>query len=762
MGNEAVRAWFALIPYESGRLTMRKPRVLIIAAPFGFGPAAKSLIFARGLEDVAEVTFSADCDAYDFIARHKPPGMDCVRGPLPDLSPHRRSLSDFDCAISVNHIPAVQHLARLGLASRTIFHDSLLSWRKAEAEVEARMGLHSRLRACLVQDYPGAAGLLDRRAADVVALTAPLMWPLACEPSDGHRRSVVLHLGGITSRLAKWDEIAEPIGKLVSHVCRVFGRHGLAVAVVGSAHLKTLPLSEQNVHVLGDLSPEATARLIARGRLLVTTPGIGAIYEAMANDTPLVLLPPMNSTQLHHYRVLTMHGIPGSMPAEIVHRLVADAGKLGWEGQTLLCHRLLRVPSASLTADLPGIASGALAEVAAGDVEGSPVQAQRRLFGSLSRVSAIDVVRDILSSTPTPVRLRVVEDAPDRDGRVGIEQHLLRLPKVELHVHLEGSIRPEILLRLGERHKIALPFSAPDQYYKRCTFSNFGDFAKTLLLGVRCLRGPEDFFDLVIDIGHGLTRQSVRYAEITWTPQFYLGSRFALDDILGAMNEARRELNAQSGLDLRWIPDLVRSYPAPAAAIANWAASRTAAGVVALGLGGPEAAHPAPAFAAHFGQARARGLPANPHAGEGAGPESVWQTIEHLHPARIGHGVRAIEDERLVAFLAREAIPLEVCLTSNVKLGVYRSLAEHPVKRLIDAGCTVTLNSDDPVLFQTTLTDEYIHAVRECGLTLEEVKATILASLRASYLAEDKKHSMQIEFEREFSRLDGGGDPGRN
>ena len=136
------------------------------------------------------------------------------------------------------------------------------------------------------------------------------------------------------------------------------------------------------------------------------------------------------------------------------------------------------------------------------------------------------------------------------------------------------------------------------------------------------------------------------------------------------------------------------------------------------------------------------------------GPESIWETMQHLRPLRLGHGVRAIEDSGLVEYLARNAIPLEICLTSNVKLGIFPSYAEHPVKRLIDAGCTVSLNTDDPVLFQTTLTEEYVHAIRDCGLKIQDVKKTILDSLRSSYLSDDRKPSMQKEFQHEFSRLD--------
>lgn len=330
------------------------------------------------------------------------------------------------------------------------------------------------------------------------------------------------------------------------------------------------------------------------------------------------------------------------------------------------------------------------------------------------------------------------------------------LPKVELHLHLEGAIRPEVLLRLAERNHLRLPFSHPDQWHRFCSYATFRDFANVLLMGVRCLRRLEDFFDVIVDMGTSMADQNILYAEVTWTPQFYLDRGHSLDEILAALNDARTQVKARFGVEMRWIPDIVRSYPRPAWAITKWAsrAEVRSAGVVALGLGGPEAGHPASGFAAQFQFAHSQGLPANPHAGEGMGPESIWETIRHLRPSRIGHGVRAFEDQALVAYLARHAVPLEVCLTSNVKLGIFPSYAEHPVKRLIDAGCTVSLNSDDPVLFQTTLTEEYVHAIRNCGLDVRDVKKSIIDSLRSSYLSDEEKLSLQTEFQHEFGKLD--------
>ncbi len=330
------------------------------------------------------------------------------------------------------------------------------------------------------------------------------------------------------------------------------------------------------------------------------------------------------------------------------------------------------------------------------------------------------------------------------------------LPKVELHLHLEGALTPRVLLKLAERNRLRLPFSRPEDFARFYQYGSFKDFANALLLGVACLRKPEDFFDAVQELGRGLESENIRYAEVTWTPQFYLNRGYPLDVLLEAMNAARHELRQRSGIQLQWIPDLVRSFPQPAKLVATWASSKAAreAGVVALGLGGPEDGHPARVFESVFALARSAGLPANPHAGEGAGPSSMWETIRSLRPIRIGHGVRACEDKALISYLALERIPLEISITSNVRLGIFPDYESHPVKDLIRAGCVVTLNTDDPVLFGTSLSEEYLLAVTRCGLELADIHNSILVAIQSSYLPASDKVATLKWFIGEFDRLE--------
>lgn len=349
---------------------------------------------------------------------------------------------------------------------------------------------------------------------------------------------------------------------------------------------------------------------------------------------------------------------------------------------------------------------------------------------------------------------------PSPPAAPAIADYIRAMPKVELHLHLEGSLRPATLLKLAEGNRLKIPFTTVEEIETRLqNFRNFQEFIPPLLLGVDCLRRPEDFRDAVLALGRELAGQHVRYAEVTWTPQFYRRLGLPFDVLLEGLNEGRREVEESWGVKIGWIVDLVRSVPGPAGEVTAWACSETArsGGIVALGLGGPEATHPAAPFADHFRRARAEGLPANPHAGEGGGPESIRAALDLLGASRIGHGVRACEDPALLALLAARKVVLEVCPTSNLRLGLYPSYADHPLAQLAAAGCAVTINSDDPALFRTTLREEYLHAVVDCGLPLAALRESVLRAILNCHQEEGWRQGMAANFRAEFRSLDEAG-----
>lgn len=727
--------------------------VLIIAAPFGFGPSSKALILAKGLSESSSVTINLDGDVSGFVEQFKAPDVALVRGRFSQAYGNKEALAEFDLIVSINHAPALATLGRFGLLGRTVFFDSLFQWRSGNT----RDSIPSGLLAFLVQDYPGIAETLEPGLATHVLKVAPLLWPWKASSEEQRKQGLTLHLGGLTSPLAGWRELREPVREMVGSVYALARRHRLTLTVLGNQNLKDLDMPGEGLNILGSVSPEQSIKLFAASELVITTPGIGAIYESLANETPVALLPPMNSTQYHHFKVLSAMGFPTSMSPAVRDKVQGHINGKAWELQTKVCLGILRANTSILLSGLEPVFRALFDNQTSSEIRHGLIERQFSMYRNLSKLDAVDAISGLAPQprqAPAPeINLR----APSaRSVETRLRRYCRELPKVELHVHMEGSIRPDLLLKMARRNSIRLPFSDPAQFKRLQNFRNFREFANLLLMGVHCLRQPQDFFELVVNMGAQMAEQNVVYAEVTWTPQFYLNRGIPLDVILDTMNEARQYIKAKWGLEMRWIPDIVRSFPEPAWIVARWASGNKAmaGGVVALGLGGPEDSQPAGFFAEQFAHARTAGLPANPHAGEGSGPESVVETLDSLKPSRLGHGVRAVESPELISRLVRDNITLEICPTSNVKLGVYGSYAEHPLKRLVDAGCRVTINSDDPVLFGTDISRECEIAVSRCGLPMESLKDAMLNAAAASYLPEAEKQALMRGLRLKIEQID--------
>ena len=287
----------------------------------------------------------------------------------------------------------------------------------------------------------------------------------------------------------------------------------------------------------------------------------------------------------------------------------------------------------------------------------------------------------------------------------------LELPKAELHLHLEGSAEPETLHELD-------PATPVEEFRALYRYADFDAFLKAFAAIGKRLRTPADYALVTRRLLDRLAAQNVCYAEITLAAGVVLwkGQEFA--PIFDAVSEAAEA----SPVEVRWILDAVRQFgPEPAQRVAELAAERAGGGVVAFGIGGSEERGPAYWFGDASACARLAGLRLTVHAGETAGPESVWAALR-LGAERIGHGIRAIEDPALVAHLCQHRIPLEICITSNLVTGVVARLEDHPVRRLYDAGVPIVLNTDDPAMFGCTLTGEYRLAARAFGFTEAELR----------------------------------------
>lgn len=334
------------------------------------------------------------------------------------------------------------------------------------------------------------------------------------------------------------------------------------------------------------------------------------------------------------------------------------------------------------------------------------------------------------------------------------------IPKVELHVHLEGAIQPETLLKLAQRHQKTLPADTVAGLRTWYTFTDFAHFVKIYLTVSDCIRTPDDIELIAREFLAGQAAQNIRYSEVTYTAfTHYHFKGLSFGDQLAALNRARAWAEAELDTRMELIIDIPRSFAADdGLVVADWAIGAMGNGVVALGLGGPEVDNPPEKFQAAFDRAHAAGLPCIPHAGETAGPQSIWGALRALHAVRIGHGVRCLEDAVLVDELRDRQIPLEVCPTSNICLGVFPEWSEHPLSRLLDAGLSVTLNSDDPPMFNTTLTDEYINAAHTFQWDAATIEQLVLNAVRVSMLPASAQADLESHCVEAFARLRGGHD----
>jgi adenosine deaminase len=342
---------------------------------------------------------------------------------------------------------------------------------------------------------------------------------------------------------------------------------------------------------------------------------------------------------------------------------------------------------------------------------------------------------------------------------MSLTSYLRAAPKVELHVHLEGSIQPATLLVLAERNGATLPADTVEGLRRWFTFRDFAHFIEVYVAVTRCLRTLQDYEQITYDFGAEMARQHIRYAEVTFTPgtHEYLGVPHAI--YFAGLTRGRERARADFGVEINWVFDIVRGISDSARSVryadytTSVAIEGMADGVVALGLGGEEAGNPPEPFAPWFDRARAAGLHSSPHAGETAGPESVWGALRALGAERLGHGVRASEDPALVAYLADRSIPLEINPSSNLRLGVYPSLTEHPLRQLYEAGVFVTVNSDDPPLFNTTLSDELALLADPFGFDVAAADTILLNGVRASFLPPARRQELDTSFQAELAAL---------
>ena len=352
------------------------------------------------------------------------------------------------------------------------------------------------------------------------------------------------------------------------------------------------------------------------------------------------------------------------------------------------------------------------------------------------------------------------------DARPALHQFVRGLPKAELHVHQVGSASARIVSELASRHPGTVP-SDMDELREFYEFRDFAHFIEVYLAVVALIRTPEDIHYLTYEVAREMaTEQGLRYAELTCTPYTSVrpdlaegGQAFglmAIEAYTEAIEAARLEAERDFGLVLRWIYDIPGEFGVPSAdATLRYALDHGPEGLIGFGLGGPEVGVSRPQFQPHFERARAAGLHSVPHAGETTGPETVWDALTLLHAERIGHGTSAAQDPALLAHLAETGVPLEVCPSSNIATRAVATLEEHPIRAFRDAGVTVTVNSDDPPMFGTTLNREY--EIAADLLDLDEAGLAELArtGVRASFAPDGVKSRIVAEIDAYASSAPG-------
>lgn len=321
----------------------------------------------------------------------------------------------------------------------------------------------------------------------------------------------------------------------------------------------------------------------------------------------------------------------------------------------------------------------------------------------------------------------------------GLSAFIRGLPKAELHVHHVGSASPRIVAELAARHPDGPVPSDPAALADFFEFRDFGHFIELYLAVVDLIRTPEDLHTLTYEVAREMAgEQNLRYAELTCTPYTSVLRGIGIEAYTEAIEDARRAAERDFGLVLRWIYDIPGESGIPAADdTLDFALNHGPQALVGFGLGGPEIGVPRPQFERHFAAARAAGLHAVPHAGESTGPQTVWDAVRVLGAERIGHGCTSAEDPELLAFLAAEGIALEVCPSSNIATKVVTDLAEHPLPQFVAAGVPVSINSDDPPMFSTTLNQEYEIAAVLLDLDASGVAELAKGALRQSFAPQD-------------------------
>ena len=331
------------------------------------------------------------------------------------------------------------------------------------------------------------------------------------------------------------------------------------------------------------------------------------------------------------------------------------------------------------------------------------------------------------------------------------ETFLREIPKAELHIHIEGSLEPELMFEIAQRNGVVLRYASVEEVRRAYDFSDLQSFLDVYYEATQVLLHEQDFYDLTRAYLQKVASENVRHAEIFFDPQAHTGRGVPFETVITGIRRALVDGEQQLDVSSKLIMCFLRHLSAQEAMETLHRALPYEEWIVGVGLDSSEVGHPPEDFKAVFDRAREHGFLTVAHAGEEGPPEYIWQALEELKVSRIDHGVRCVEDPQLVEKLVAEQIPLTVCPLSNVKLRVFDSIQDHNLKRMLDLGLCVTVNSDDPAYFGGYIAENFHAAQEGLHLSRDDVFRLVKNSLQASFLSAGEKQRLLDELDDHFA-----------
>lgn len=317
------------------------------------------------------------------------------------------------------------------------------------------------------------------------------------------------------------------------------------------------------------------------------------------------------------------------------------------------------------------------------------------------------------------------------------------LPKVELHLHLEGSLEPQLMFELAHRNNIELPFETVPQLCCAYEFNNLQDFLDIYYQGANVLQTEQDFYDLVWAYLIKCQQQNVIHVEPFFDPQTHTGRGISFETVITGISRALKDGEAQLGITSKLIMCFLRHLSEDAAFVTLRQAEPFLDQIIAVGLDSSEQGHPPEKFSRVFARARELGFLTVAHAGEEGPAEYVWTAINDLKVSRVDHGVRSMDDPELMAHLAEIKMPLTVCPLSNTKLRVFDDMLQHNILEMLEQGVCVTVNSDDPAYFGGYMTENFVTLAQDLDMSKAQAKQLVLNSIDASFADDARKQAIR-------------------